>query len=222
MQNFSAVIFDMDGLILDTERLAFEAFQTTSSQFGLADLSELFNQCIGTNDTLGKAILKDGLKGIADDKEFGLAWMREYKRITTEQPVPLKRGVEELLTYIESIEIPMAVATSTQTKRAKKNLGDTGLLDYFDIVIGGDQVERGKPDPDIYLKAASALSSAPSKCLALEDSANGVKAAVAAGMTVVQIPDLVPPSDELLQLGHIVLSSLADVPKYDFYQRESA
>jgi beta-phosphoglucomutase-like phosphatase (HAD superfamily) len=110
----------------------------------------------------------------------------------------------------------MAVATSTRTKRATEKLGDAGLLDYFKIVIGGDQVEQGKPDPEIYLKAASALSSAPSRCLALEDSANGVKAAVAAGMTVVQIPDLVPPSDELLQLGHIVLSSLADVPKYDF------
>jgi HAD superfamily hydrolase (TIGR01509 family) len=216
MQNFSAVIFDMDGLILDTERLAFKAFQTTSSQFRLGDLSELFKQCIGTNDELGKAILKDGLAGIADDKAFGLAWMREYKRITTEQPIPLKHGVEQLLPYIESIDIPMAVATSTQTQRATEKLGDAGLLDYFKIVIGGDQVEQGKPDPEIYLKAASALSSAPSRCLALEDSANGVKAAVAAGMTVVQIPDLVPPSDELLQLGHIVLSSLADVPKYDF------
>lgn len=216
MQNFSAVIFDMDGLILDTERLAFEAFQTTCSRFELGNLSWLFKQCIGTNDELGKATLKDGLEGIADYKAFGLAWMREYKRITVEQPIPLKHGVEELLPYIESIEIPMAVATSTQTKRAKEKLGGAGLLDYFEIVIGGDQVERGKPDPEIYLKAALALSSPPSKCLALEDSANGVKAAVAAGMTVVQIPDLVPPSDELLRLGHIVLSSLADLPKYDF------
>ena len=216
MKNFSAVIFDMDGLILDTERLAFEAFQTTSSRFGLDDLSELFKQCIGTNDELGKSILKDGLDGVADYKEFGLAWMREYKRITLERPIPLKHGVEELLPYIESIEVPMAVATSTQALRAKEKLEDAGLLDYFKFIIGGDQVERGKPHPEIYLKAASALASAPSKCLALEDSANGVKAAVAAGMTVVQIPDLVPPSDELLLLGHIVLSSLADVPKYDF------
>jgi HAD superfamily hydrolase (TIGR01509 family) len=216
MRNFSAVIFDMDGLLLDTERLAFDAFQTICSRFGLGDLSELFKQCIGTNDELGKAILKNGLEGIADFKEFGLAWMREYKRVTTEQPIPLKHGVEKLLSHIESIEVPMAVATSTQTKRAKEKLGVTGLLDYFEIVIGGDQVERGKPDPDIYLKAASVLSADPSKCLALEDSTNGVKAAVAAGMTVVQIPDLVQPSEELLQLGHIVLSSLADVPKYDF------
>jgi HAD superfamily hydrolase (TIGR01509 family) len=216
MLNFSAVIFDMDGLILDTERLALEAFQTTCMRFELGDLSSLFIQCIGTNDALGEAILKDGLEGLADYKAFGSAWIREYKRITSEKPVPLKHGVEELLPYIESIEIPMAVATSTQTKRAKGKLGDAGLLDYFEIVIGGDQVERGKPDPQIYLKAASALSSAPSKCLALEDSANGVKAAVAAGMTVVQIPDLVPPSDDLLQLGHIVLASLADVPNYGF------
>ncbi|MGD9007837.1 MAG: HAD family phosphatase, partial [Desulfobacteraceae bacterium] len=146
MQHFSAVIFDMDGLILDTERLAFKAFQTTSSQFRLGDLSELFKQCIGTNDELGKAILKDGLEGLADYKEFGSAWMREYKRITTEQPVPLKHGVEQLLPYIESIAIPMAVATSTRTKRATEKLGDAGLLDYFKIVIGGDQVEQGKPD----------------------------------------------------------------------------
>jgi len=140
----------------------------------------------------------------------------EYRRVIEESPIPLKDGAEELLRYISSIEIPIAVATSTAIDRAQKKLKSSGILDYFDFIIGGDQVTRSKPDPEIYLKAASELSSEPSKCLALEDSANGVKAAVAAGMTVVQIPDLVQPGEELLSLGHIVLRSLYDVPKYQF------
>ena len=216
MPKFSAVIFDMDGLLLDTERLAFEAFQVICSQFDVGDRTDLFMQCVGTNDKLASAILRDGLEGIVDFKTFGLAWLREYNRITSEQPIPLKPGVEALLTHIQSMQIPMAVATSTDSARATAKLGATGLLDYFKIVIGGDQVERGKPDPEIYLKAAAALSSAPSTCLALEDSTNGVKAAVAAGMTVVQIPDLVQPDPDLLKLGHFVLSSLADVPNHFF------
>mgnify|MGYP000072935976 CR=1 FL=1 len=110
----------------------------------------------------------------------------------------------------------MAVATSTRTDRAKVKLSDSGILDYFDIIIGGDQVSNSKPDPEIYLKAASELSSEPSKCLAFEDSPNGVKSAVAAGLTVIQVPDLVQPDEDLLKMGHIVLGSLADVQDYDF------
>jgi beta-phosphoglucomutase-like phosphatase (HAD superfamily) len=90
-------------------------------------------------------------------------------------------------------------------------LRKSGVLDRFQAVIGSDQVRNGKPEPDIYLKAAGLLNARPERCLALEDSENGVRAAVGAGMTVVQIPDLVQPSAELLALGHIVLDSLREV-----------
>ena len=216
MRNFDAVIFDMDGLLLDTERLAFETFQLTCSRFNLGDLSSIYKRCIGVNAKMGKTILKNELEGIANFEDFSLAWGDEYRKVTEDRPIPLKEGVEELLCHIESIEIPMAVATSSSFESAKTMLWNSGIFHYFNCIIGGDQVTRSKPDPEIYLKAASVLLAAPSKCLALEDSTNGVMAAVAAGMTVVQIPDLVHPDEGLLKLGHIILNSLADILKYDF------
>lgn len=216
MRKFKAVIFDMDGLLLDSEKLALDAFQTTCLSFELGDLTELFKRCIGTNSERGQSILKDGLKGIADYEKFSLVWNTKYKRITDESPIPLKSGVKQLLDYIESIGIPIAVATSTKTDSAKSKLKSSGIIEYFDVIIGGDQVAQSKPEPEIYLKAASTLAKDPSNCLAVEDSANGVKSALEAGMTVVQIPDLVQPDEALLKMGHIVLASLDDVLEYDF------
>ncbi len=153
---------------------------------------------------------------MADFEDFRLAWAKEYQKLTEGRPLPLKKGVEELLGHIEKMGKPMAVATSSDHERARAKLQHSGILHFFDHIVGGDQVRRSKPDPEIYLKAASALMSEPSRCLAFEDSENGVKAALAAGMTVVQIPDLVFPDEKLLALGHIVLGSLADMLEYEF------
>ena len=206
----------MDGLLLDSEKLALDAFQATCSRFCLGDLTDVFKQCIGTNPELSNLILKNGLQGIMDYKEFGLEWDNTYTRLTLEKSVPLKKGAESLLEHFKFTSIPMAVATSTRTDRARAKLSDSGILHFFDMVIGGDQVSNSKPHPEIYMKAAYGLSTEPSKCLAFEDSPNGVKSAVAAGLTVIQIPDLVQPDEDLLKMGHIVLSSLADVRDYDF------
>ena len=214
MQKFRAVIFDMDGLLLDSEKLALEAFRATCSKFNLGDLTHVFLRCIGTNTELGNSILKQGLQGVMDHEQFGLEWYDAFTRLTLGKPFPLKEGVENLLAHFQSV--PMAVATSTKTDRAKVKLSDSGILQYFDMIIGGDQVSSSKPDPEIYRKAASELSVEPSVCLALEDSPNGVKSAVAAGMTVIQVPDLLSPDEELLRLGHIVLNSLTEVAGYDF------
>jgi HAD superfamily hydrolase (TIGR01509 family) len=216
MKHFKAVIFDMDGLLLDSEKLALDAFQTTCSKFFLGDLTDVFKQCVGANPELGNLILKQGLQGIMNHKEFGKEWDKTYTKLIQDKPVPLKKGVHHLLEHIESISTPAAVATSTITEHAKVTLNDSGIGHYFDIIIGGDQVSSSKPDPEIYLKAASMLSTDPSECLAFEDSPNGVKSAVAAGMTVIQIPDLLQPDEELLKMGHIVLNSLMDVQDYDF------
>lgn len=216
MQHFDAVIFDMDGLLLDSETLALSAFEKTCARFELGDLSHVFRSLIGTNSVLGKALLQEGLSGIMDHEVFSADWQENYRELTENVPVPLMTGVQDFLAHTTALNIPMAVATSSQTAHAHNKLGHAGILDYFRQIIGGDQVEHSKPAPDIYLRAASALSVDPVKCLALEDSANGVRAAVAAGMTVVQIPDLVQPDKQLLELGHIVLPSLAKVPEHNF------
>ena len=216
MRQFEAIIFDMDGLLLDTERIALSAFLATCDQMGVRAEEELFLRCIGTNQTLGREVLEAGLQDQVDYLIFEQAWDRKYVELTSDRPVPLKDGAVELLEHIASMRIPVAVATSTRTARAHDKLKSSGILDRFQTIVGGDQVQNGKPAPDIYLKAAGTLSARAGRCLALEDSENGVRAAVSAGMTVVQVPDLVQPSRDLLALGHIVLGSLHEVAVYPF------
>jgi HAD superfamily hydrolase (TIGR01509 family) len=218
MKQFEAIIFDMDGLLLDTERIALSAFLETCDQLGICAQRDLFVRCIGTNPSLGREVLKQGLQGQVDHLLFEQVWDSKYADRTSNGPIPLKEGAAELLAEVSSLQIRTAVATSTQTGRAREKLKKGGLLERFQAVVGGDQVQNSKPAPDIYLKAAEVLNARPSACLALEDSENGVRAAVGAGMTVVQIPDLVQPSDYLLTLGHIVLPSLSDVAAYPFGQ----
>ena len=216
MKNFEAVIFDMDGLLLDSERIALNAFSETCLYFEFEPDVELFKRCIGTNAEMGEQVLLEGLPEAVDHKAFGNVWSQKYTERTTDKPVPLKTGAAELIAHIKELGIPIAVATSTRTQRAKQKLGDAGILDAFTLIVGGDQVEKSKPHPDIYLTAAEKLGADPGNCLALEDSENGVKSAFAAGMTVVQVPDLVAPSSSLKELGHIIVGSLLDVLDFDF------
>jgi len=216
MKPIQAVIFDMDGLLLDTERIALDVFLETCDDFGIGDLTPLFMQCIGTNQALGEQILKKGLWGKADYLDFSRQWEAKYHDRTTKEPVPLKEGVWSLLDGLTLLNIPRAVATSTRTGQAMEKLEKVGILKRFDAIIGGDQVLNSKPHPDIYLRAADAVDVGPENCLALEDSENGVRAGVRAGMKVIQIPDLVQPSPALMALGHTVLGSLKDVMEFVF------
>jgi HAD superfamily hydrolase (TIGR01509 family) len=216
MKNFKAAIFDMDGLLLDSEQLALKAFEAGCKQFGLGDQTDLFMQFVGTNAEKGNAEMKQALDGVIDTNEFIATWRGIYADWIEKKPVPLKAGIKEVLKHLNSLNIPMAVATSTKTAAAEKKLKMAGIFDCFDVVIGGDQVSHSKPAPDIFQKAAASSSCVPSSCIAFEDSPNGVRSAVTAGMTVVQIPDMIEPDDELLELGHIVLDKISDVLTFDF------
>jgi HAD superfamily hydrolase (TIGR01509 family) len=216
VKHFNAVIFDLDGLLLDTETIALSAFLKTCSYFGLPAQQELFIRCIGTNQARGREVLAEGLRGQVDHLLFEEVWDRHYDERTTNERIALKDGAAELLAHISSLRLPVAVATSTGTPSARAKLRGAGILDRFQVTVGGDQVGNSKPAPDVYLKAAEMLRVSPGACLALEDSENGVRAALAARMTVVQIPDLVPPTEALRSLSHIVLRSLRDVATYPF------
>ncbi len=110
-------------------------------------------------------------------------------------------------------KIKRAVVTSSCHADAARKLSNCGILNFFDFVLGGDQISRGKPDPEIYLTACLKLNENPSTCLALEDSDNGVRSAHSAGLTGIQIPDLKEPSKEIKALGHRILNSLTEVEK---------
>lgn len=215
-RTFQAIVFDMDGLLLDSERLSMEIFNQTCLNFDLAPQPELYYQLIGTNESLSRQILQEGFPASIDLDEFRACWSQQYETRISAAPIPLKPGAREFLERVADEKIPAAVATSTATERARRKLDRNGLLKYFQTVVGGDQVSRSKPAPDIYLRAAAELNSSPAECLALEDSENGVRAAVSAGMRVIQVPDLVSPSQELLALGHLILDDLHAVSAHVF------
>lgn len=209
--SISAVIFDMDGLLLDTETIAYNIFVQACNHFKIECKTDIYHKCIGVNSVKMKEIFLEGYgSGFPYDEVVGYVSER-YNEATTGKAIPLKPGVIEILETLKKNRTPVAIATSTAHKKAKQKLKDSKILKYFEIIIGGDQVSKSKPDPEIYLKAAKELQVNPSECLALEDSNNGVIAAVKAGMQVVQIPDLVLPDDKIKNLGHKIASSLLDV-----------
>jgi HAD superfamily hydrolase (TIGR01509 family) len=139
------------------------------------------------------------------------AWAADYDAIVAAEGISLKPGLDDILDLLEEHGIATAVATSTRRERARAKLDHVGLLHRFAALVGGDEVTRGKPAPDIFIAAAKRLGVAPRDCIVLEDSEPGIIAAVAAGMTPVMVPDLHPPSAEVLALDPLVLSSLSAV-----------
>ena len=206
----TACIFDMDGLLIDSERIALRVFHEICNHYDYQAQLSLYDQLLGTNARTTRQILAETLPSTIDVDEFIDRWGISYGK-QTEKAVPLMPGILELLDYLESTGIPKAVATSTQTSKAIDKLEKSGIAHRFSTLIGGDQVSNGKPAPEIYINAAKALSVEPANCLALEDSPNGVKAAVAAKMRVIQIPDTVQPDEALKSMGHIIVQDAFDV-----------
>jgi len=205
-----AALFDMDGLLIDSERLSLQSFLATCSDNGLADQTPLFLSIVGSNEAALMAILDDAIGQQVDLPAFRADWAQRYHALIADGQVLLKPGVEELLEWLAAEGIRMAVATSSATPIAALKLTRTGIIKRFDYIVGGDMVRHSKPHPEIFLTAAARIQADISRTLVFEDSSNGVKAGVAAGCTVLQIPDLVPPTPELLSLGHRVLDTLHD------------
>src|ERR1700733_1080655 len=206
----------MDGTLLDTERVAQQAFFTACDELGVAPRTDLLKRCVGAAEPIARQVLKDSYGPGLDCERFFQAWNRNFNSLSRLMPAPLKEGAVALLDAVAQLGLPMAIATSSGTSDAIEKLQQAGLLGRFKTVIGADQVRRPKPDPEVYLKAADFLGVDPRACLALEDSEYGVRAAHAAGMTVIQVPDLTEPSADLRSLGHIVLASLKEVAGYPF------
>jgi HAD superfamily hydrolase (TIGR01509 family) len=186
----------MDGLLLDSERACVLAFNKTVQSFGLPPMPEVARACIGLRSDGVRETVSAALVGRVEYGVFYTAW---GQRISTAfaQGIPVKRGALALLKALKAQGTPCAVATSTRSASAEAHLENAGLRGYFNAVIGGDQVHNGKPAPDIYLKAAKALGVNAADCVAFEDSDPGTWAAIASGATVVQVPDINPPSAAL-------------------------
>ena len=210
MQHIKAVLFDMDGLMLDTETISMQSMKKATQRLGLNVEDQWLFDIIGMNRKGAEAYMSQKLGHPLPD---GLddAFIEIYANHLFTHGIDLKPGLTELLDYLVENNIRRAVATSTRTEMALKKLKSSGIFDYFEHIIGGDQVNNGKPAPDIYLKAADHVGINPEFCLALEDSDNGAKAAYAANISVIVVPDLKQPKDETRQMATKVVTSLHDV-----------
>jgi HAD superfamily hydrolase (TIGR01509 family) len=207
----AGVLFDMDGLLLDSERLAREAFVRACTDLGWEARLDVYHLCIGSTYQKTEELLREAYGPDFPYTAVDERWSALYHARLAEGSVPVKGGAPELLEYLEGCGVPVAVVTSTRRSTALEKLERTELLDYFAHLVCGGETDRGKPAPDPYLAGAKGLDLDPGSCWALEDSANGVRAAHGAGCTVFQIPDLVAPEDDLRELGHRIVNTLHDV-----------
>lgn len=206
-----AVVFDMDGLMFDTEKIGIRTWNTLSEELGYPKLFNLIYTCFGTNDNFKRKYFAEVL---GEDFPYDYFRKREFEvtgKTLEEEGVPHKPGLVELLQYLKDNNIKRAVATSTPQNPALKHIKNAGVFDYFDVIITGDMTEKGKPEPDIYLKACEELGVDPKDAMGLEDSFNGIRAVFSAGMKAVMIPDMVQPDDEMMSKCFAIKESLSDV-----------
>ena len=207
LRNLSAVAFDMDGTLIDSEPL-FKLIATESAlELGFTIDGETYGSWVGLpREALEKAILKS-LGSTFPIEDFKNIFAKRWVSYTEENGIAPKPGIPALLRSLAEEKIPLAVSTSTPTAQAERSLRIAGIRPHFQAIIGGDQVEKGKPAPEIFLKAARVLNTPPEKCLALEDSAIGVESAVAANMPTIMIPDTVYPNEKTKELADFVIPS---------------
>jgi len=211
LTNIKAVIFDMDGLLLDSERIALATFVAACRENDFEPDVAVYYRCIGGNDSRTREVLTEGYgEGFHYDTVMA-SWQKKNEEEASTRAFPVKPGALYLLQGLKARKIKMAVVTSTRRDSAVRKLSNAGMLPFFEFVIGGDQIKNSKPHPEIYLTACRRLGEKPSDCLALEDSDNGVLSATAAGLTVIQVPDLLSPSEKVKALGHRIVSSLVEV-----------
>lgn len=193
--HFSGVVLDLDGLLLDTERLQFEVGPAVLRSLGYDLAPSFFRSLVGIDRTESARLINLELGATIDGAELDRFW-NEAMDDRMRDGIPLRPGVHDFLDALDRHSLPRAIATNSVTARAEWKLEHTGLLHRIDAVVGVDKVARGKPAPDVYLAAAKALDLEPSQCIALDDSDLGVRAAMAAGIgKVIQIPDLVMSKD---------------------------
>ena len=213
LRDTKLVIFDMDGLLLDTERLIVDAWDALAQRKGLdrEKLREVCLACIGINLQAVYDLVKERLGPEFPYKEYRAEMESDVRETLCGGPMPVKKGAFELLEYLKRTGMPAVVASSTRKAVVTAELRDAGLLPYFAEVSGGDDVQRSKPAPDLFLKAAASMGVPPENCLVLEDSPNGIRAAYAAGMMAVMVPDLLPPTEELTVMCEAVVPDLGAV-----------
>lgn len=203
------VIFDMDGVLFDTERAYVEVYEEVAAEWKLGDVREAVLGCIGLNANDARQFFIGCVGKEFPYDEFVHEAISRYKAREEKEGLPMKAGVKELLSYLKEENCRIGLASSTRREKVFAYIDRAGIVDYFQIVVGGDMVEHSKPEPDIYLIACKELGSKPEETYAIEDSHNGIRAAFAAGMKAIMVPDMIQPNEEIKKMAcHICLDLL--------------
>jgi len=209
--NISAVLLDMDGTLLDTEKVYFNSLVAALNTSGYADdAAALCHAMVGLPGPACEAMLLDHYGENFPLAEINRAFLVNRDKFM-EAGLPLKPGTLELLDGLAAADCPMAIVTSSSRRSAERNLSLAGIRSRFDTILTLDDVTRGKPSPDLYLLAAARLGHAPEVCVAVEDSNHGVAASHAAGAITIMVPDMAPPTDETREKCAAVLPDLGAV-----------
>jgi len=211
MRDFKAAVFDMDGVIFDSERAVIECWKQIAPQYGITDIETHCIAATGLNEEATRRIFKEQYGDELPYDEMRAARRALFMERFDKGLVPVKDGARELLQYLKESGYKVALASSTSEGTVRRELGMAGLLEYFDFIIGGNNVTHSKPDPEIFLKAMAGLGVDPEESIVIEDSYNGVRAGHASGAFVVMVPDLLPPTDEILPLTDMVVESLTEL-----------
>lgn len=214
MKELKAVVFDMDGVIFDSERKVVECWIEIAAKHGIKDIEKLCRMCLGTNsaETRRLALEFYGEDFPYDERKAEQSAL--YHERYDGGRLPMKVGVKELLEFLKQQGLKIALASSTRRVVVENQLRDAGILPYFDKVVCGDMVSHSKPHPEIFLKACEELSVEPECAIAIEDSYNGIRSAHAAGMRPIMVPDMAEPTEEMEALAEVILESLLGVREY--------
>lgn len=211
---YKAVIFDMDGVIFDSEKLVLKGWQEIADKYGIKDIESVYYKCVGVNSVVTREIFL---------QHYGEAFPYDaYKRESSEMfhakydngRLPMKQGVVEILQFLNKKGYLTGVASSTRYAVVKQELEAAGLLGYFKNLTCGDMLKKSKPEPDIYLMACEKLGVLPGEAIAIEDSYNGIRAAYRAGMMPVMVPDMTAPDDEMKRLAGKICDNLFEVKEW--------
>jgi HAD superfamily hydrolase (TIGR01509 family) len=215
-----AVVFDMDGVIFDSEKLYRKHWLISGDEYGIPHdtMVKLCDLIAGATKENNEKLMKSRFGQDFDYMAFREKTMNRMDQDIAEHGLELKPGVLELFDYLKQHGYKIGLATSTQQERAQRNLNNAGILEVFDEIVYGGTVSRGKPFPDIYLKACEKLQVSPQEAVGIEDSINGVKSSAAAGLYTIMVIDLIQPTEEIKELAGQIFASLFDV--IDFLDSE--
>lgn len=217
MKNFflengiSGFVFDMDGVLLDSESVYEKAWRVVADEMGLFDIDSFHKKCLGVSKDAVLDMFSEKYGNVGDGEFFWKRTSDWSMDFMNKNGVPEKCGAKIVLDFLKSKKIPVALATSSEKSFAEKLLIKAGLLDFFDAIVFGDEVSNAKPDPEIYNASCRKLGLEAKKCVAVEDSPNGIKSANAAGLKCVMVPDRIPADDETKKLSWKICGSLLDL-----------